>query len=340
MTKLNPIEYIEDTLSHHPKTILLWMTQGIVINGERYTIKEFRLKDDKLYAVISDNKYIPKYFEVQLCPDEETLKRILALVTEKEQVLESTRETITIKHGTNGTSETTKVDTNPQKVLEHENLISDSEYITLNHQTGENTTHIQTAKLKEELTNLHQNKQDVLIAGNGITIQGQTISSTGGGGKQNTENYYICLPDVSGVVTLTKFENDIVIPYDKVKGVLEYSIYLYFNPSEQGYAGKPIEGPIKNITDADHGEGGIYTDVTNPTIFSGLYEVYPTAGIGSPDHDSGNFTFYYDGDSLSVTCDTRKAPPGHVYNITGKTLLVEKIEHGGGGGDIHPVNAV
>ena len=99
---------------------------------------------------------------------------------QKEQVLESTRDTITINHGTNGTAEKTTVDTNPQKVLEHENLISDSEYITLNHQTGENTTHIQTAALKEKLDNLQQNKQDTLVAGTGITINGQTISATGG----------------------------------------------------------------------------------------------------------------------------------------------------------------
>ena len=70
---------------------------------------------------------------------------------QKEQVLESTRDTITINHGTNGTAEKTTVDTNPKKVLEHENLISDSEYITLNHETGENTTHIQTAALEQLL---------------------------------------------------------------------------------------------------------------------------------------------------------------------------------------------
>ena len=100
---------------------------------------------------------------------------------QKEQLLESTRNTISIHHGTNGTDEKTTVDTNPQKVLEHENLISDSEYITLSHQTDENTTHIQTTALKEELTNLHQTKQDVLTAGTGITIQGNTISASGGG---------------------------------------------------------------------------------------------------------------------------------------------------------------
>ena len=97
---------------------------------------------------------------------------------QKEQVLESTRNTITIHHGTNGTAEKTTVDTNPQKVLEHENLISDSEYITLEHQTGNATSHIKTTALKEELNNLHETKQDVLTAGDGITIEGQTISAT------------------------------------------------------------------------------------------------------------------------------------------------------------------
>ena len=101
---------------------------------------------------------------------------------QKEQVLESTRDTIAINHGTNATAEKTTVDTNPQKVLEHENLISDSEYITLDHQQGEIATHIKTAKLKEKLDNLQQNKQDTLVAGSGITINGQTISATGGGG--------------------------------------------------------------------------------------------------------------------------------------------------------------
>ena len=75
---------------------------------------------------------------------------------QKEQLLESTRNTISIHHGTNGTAEKTTVDTNPQKVLEHENLISDSEFIILNHQTGENTTHIKTTALNQVLEQLYQ----------------------------------------------------------------------------------------------------------------------------------------------------------------------------------------
>ena len=96
---------------------------------------------------------------------------------QKEQLLESTRDTITINHGTNGTAEKTTVDTNPEKVLEHENLISDSEYITLSHQTGENKTHIKTESLKQELQQLHQTKQDTLVAGDGIKINDHIIST-------------------------------------------------------------------------------------------------------------------------------------------------------------------
>ena len=99
---------------------------------------------------------------------------------QKEQLLESTRNTITINHGTNGTDEKTTVDTNPQKVLEHDNLISDSEYITLNHQTGENTTHIQTAALEQQLDALQGGLHELY----------ETISSIGGGGTTSTIKSY------------------------------------------------------------------------------------------------------------------------------------------------------
>ena len=88
MNKLNPIKYIENMISHHPKSISLWITEGIVINGERYIIKEFRLRDGSLYAVIAENKYTPKYFEVKLAPDEETLKDIYQAIEENKLAIE------------------------------------------------------------------------------------------------------------------------------------------------------------------------------------------------------------------------------------------------------------
>ena len=62
--------------------------------------------------------------------------------SQKEQVLESTRNTIAINHGTNGTAEKTTVDTNPQKVLEHENLL------TINGISKTSTENVTTIGLK------------------------------------------------------------------------------------------------------------------------------------------------------------------------------------------------
>ena len=182
---------------------------------------------------------------------------------QKEQVLESTRDTITIQHATNGTAEKTTVDTNPQKVLEHENLINElgiskkvsgnttklgllytpvpnnfdlntlydgriragsfvnaplentwffvssfvegeytiQEAITL--MDDKNTTYRRSkqngvwGEWREQVGDkaiidaLLSRKQDVLTAGTGITIQGNTISATGGGGTTTTiEKYF------------------------------------------------------------------------------------------------------------------------------------------------------
>ena len=170
---------------------------------------------------------------------------------QKEQLLESTRNTISINHGTNGTAEKTTVDTNPQKVLEHENLqttygISKStagnittlgleytkadnldlnelengrirganllnapsnEFYFVDSYTEYNYCIQEAIKLTDYLNTTYRRlknngvwgewreqvgdksvidgllaqKQDVLTAGNGITIQGNTISATGGG---------------------------------------------------------------------------------------------------------------------------------------------------------------
>ena len=74
---------------------------------------------------------------------------------QKEQVIESTRNTVTIHHGTNGTDEKTTVDTNPQKVLEHENLISNSQYVTIEHDEDSNISEIKTDNLDSKLIELN-----------------------------------------------------------------------------------------------------------------------------------------------------------------------------------------
>lgn len=75
----------------------------------------------------------------------------------KEQVIESERNTIDIHYGENGTSETTKVDTNPQKVLEHDNLSGNTDYVKVHHAKGTNTTLIDSAPLINKFNTIEQN---------------------------------------------------------------------------------------------------------------------------------------------------------------------------------------
>ena len=77
----------------------------------------------------------------------------------KEQSLESIRGTITITHAENGTSETSKVDTNPQKVLEHDNLIAGT-YLTKEHSSGDDTLLL---KVSDDFITIVNNKQDKVV---------------------------------------------------------------------------------------------------------------------------------------------------------------------------------
>ena len=87
---------------------------------------------------------------------------------QKEQVLESTRNTVTIQHGTNGTDEKTTVDTNPQKVLEHENLKT-GDGLTTSFNTDETTIMFKATKKPPE-TNLNTLGEGV-IRGEGFSIE-------------------------------------------------------------------------------------------------------------------------------------------------------------------------
>ena len=86
---------------------------------------------------------------------------------QKEQVLESTRDTITINHGSNGTAEKTTVDTNPLKVLEHENLKT-GDGLTTSFNTDETTIMFKATKKPPE-TNLNTLGEGV-IRGRGFSI--------------------------------------------------------------------------------------------------------------------------------------------------------------------------
>lgn len=108
---------------------------------------------------------------------------------QKEQVLQSTRNTVTIQHGTNGTPQKTTVDTNPQKVLEHENLI-DGTYLTKT--SSENTT---TLNVSDDFVGIVNGKQN--------KIQGSMSIGITNGNWLRQCFYYRKVYNVSGGVLKT-----------------------------------------------------------------------------------------------------------------------------------------
>ena len=92
---------------------------------------------------------------------------------QKEQVIESTRNTIAINHGTNATAEKTTVDTNPQKVLEHSNLRGNTDYVKVEHNSAEETTLINSEKISEKFNTVDsalQSKQNTLKSSTSIGV--------------------------------------------------------------------------------------------------------------------------------------------------------------------------
>ena len=228
------------------------------IHRKKGKIEEYHNLTDNIKTISSDNTELLSVTNNNKTTNTATLHP--KHDAQKEQLLESTRDTITINHGTNGTDEKTTVDTNPQKVLEHENLLTDYgiskkisgnttklglEYtrvepgFDLNNlengcvRCGEfvnspkeqtwfyvstfgdynftiqeatelftpNTTFIRLrgngvwGEWREQVGDksvidaLLSQKQDVLTAGEGITIEGHTISATGS--STSTVQYFI-----------------------------------------------------------------------------------------------------------------------------------------------------
>ena len=129
---------------------------------------------------------------------------------QKEQVIESTRNTISIHHATNGTPEKTTVDTNPKKVLEHEKLKT-GDGLTTSFNTDETTIMFKATKKAPE-TNLNTLGEGV-IYGKGFSID-QVPSET----KVNSAAY----------VTMNTSDNRKVQFYIRESGDEGDEIMLYY----------------------------------------------------------------------------------------------------------------
>lgn len=62
--ELNEIKYDPYVISHHPKSFEYFFTHGILINDERYIIKEFYVKNEDVYAVVTKDEVT--YFELRM----------------------------------------------------------------------------------------------------------------------------------------------------------------------------------------------------------------------------------------------------------------------------------
>ena len=120
VTGIEDIESYDKTLTN--VNDILSDGQDTYVHTKKGKTESYYKLTDSLKSVVSDNSDL-----ITVTKDDTTNTATLSPKhdSQKEQSLESTRQTVSIQKGANGTSETTKVDTNPQKVLEHDNLLTD-----------------------------------------------------------------------------------------------------------------------------------------------------------------------------------------------------------------------
>ena len=120
VTGIEDIESYDKTLTN--VNDILSDGQDTYVHTKKGKNESYYKLTDSLKSVTSDNSDL-----ITVTKDDTTNTATIHPKhdAQKEQSLESTRSTITIQKGSNGTNTTTKVDTNPQKVLEHDNLLTD-----------------------------------------------------------------------------------------------------------------------------------------------------------------------------------------------------------------------
>lgn len=120
VTGIEDIESYDKTLTN--VNDILSDGQDTYVHTKKGKTESYYKLTDSLKSITSDNSDL-----ITITKDDTTNTATIHPKhdAQKEQSIESTRGTVSIKKGGNGTSETTKVDTNPQKVLEHENLLTD-----------------------------------------------------------------------------------------------------------------------------------------------------------------------------------------------------------------------
>ena len=139
--------------------------------------------------VLHDGLYAPDYKKVLEKYSTDTNSKFTKVTNDintintklpyKENKLESSQQTITISHGAEGTSTTTKVDTNPQKVLEHDNLKVGDKLVKTHNASSNNTTISLDSNFISQVnkaTSDVSGKQDKLTASGGIKLSNNELT--------------------------------------------------------------------------------------------------------------------------------------------------------------------
>lgn len=216
MTNLTRVDFSPHIRSHHPKSIIYWVTEGITIDKIKYSIKEFILKDSGLYAIVTpdDRKYYEAFLtksdtsEIEKQVDEIN-KKIKAIQNYDDSNLKSRIESLeskedkdtTYRPGTGiqfvenniiGIDDTValKSDINSlnQSILTIEESIEDNKITIgdgltkINNSVKVDFAVVPTRELVDELDNrVHtlENKPDndtKYLAGNGLTLDDKTFN--------------------------------------------------------------------------------------------------------------------------------------------------------------------
>lgn len=136
------------------------------IHRKKGSTDEYYCLTDNVKKVISNNEGM-----IGVSRDGDTVSITPWHDKYKEQVLESENSTITLNNAQNGSTNKTKIDVNPAKVLKHENLVAGTG-IKKQHVNDEWVT---TVSISDDFISKVNGKQDTVTVGKGLSFNSNKI---------------------------------------------------------------------------------------------------------------------------------------------------------------------
>lgn len=171
--ELNEIKYDPSVISHHPKSFEYYFTHGILINDERYIIKEFYVKNEDVYAVVTKDEIT--YFELRMnyC-SKPVLDKILKDLDKVKNSVENNKPVLTGRTLTiNGSSVELPDDTQELSLRDHKLILSKGNSVDLpEYDDSEVKSRLNTLETREDndKQTLSINERTVSIS-NGNSIE-------------------------------------------------------------------------------------------------------------------------------------------------------------------------